>query len=578
MRALPLLCVAASLLAGCGQPDQPLPAPSADTTRSLDTGEVIGFVNATGGHSWLGIPFAAPPVGPLRWRAPHAAESWSGTRMAVSAGSPCIQFGSALGGVGKPGSRQGSEDCLFLNVHAPRLAGSDLQRSRLPVMVWVHGGGNTVGHGAFFDGSELATRREVLVVMINYRLGPFGWFRFPEGADVDPLDRSGNFANLDILAALRWVQRNAAAFGGDSANVTVFGESAGATNALALMVMPDAAGLFHRLIVQSLGFGFAELSGPDAPHAPERLLANMGIDPSEPDWQDSARALDPWAVYAAYGDINDEYNRVPSVFPDGEVVRSGDLRQLLATEGLHHEVPLLIGSNRDENKIFMAFDQKHSRKMLGLPVGLRDPEAYDREARYRALLWKADGVDSIADALASHGHPVYAYRWDWDEQGTAFGVMDVSRILGAAHALEIPFVMGNFDVGPRSSLLFHEGNEAGRLILSRQMMQYWTQFARSGRPGGGEEPDLPAWPAWPAEDPAQLMVLDTPEGGGLRVTSEKATREAIVRELDAEPLEPTARCELFSSVFRRLNDPWADAAYRNLANGQCNGSRLAPSN
>lgn len=576
MRALTLtILVAFTLLVGCEQAAKPMPAAAPDTLRRLTEGEVTGFINRAGGHSWLGIPFAAPPTGALRWRAPQPVSAWEDNRLALRAGSPCIQYGSALGGVGKPGSRQGSEDCLYLNVHAPRLSGEELGQSRLPVMVWIHGGGNTTGHGAFFDGSELATQREVLVVMINYRLGPFGWFRFPESADVDDLDRSGNFANLDILAALRWVQRNAAALGGDPANVTVFGESAGATNALALMVMPEAEGLFQRLIVQSLGFGFAELPAADSPHHPDRLLASMGVDTDQPGWLEAARALDPWTVYAAYGDINDEYNRVPSVFPDGVVVRQGDLRELLATEGLHHEVPVLIGTNRDENKIFMAFDERHSRKMFGLPMGLRDPEAYDREARYRSLLWKADGVDSIADALSSHGHAVFAYRWDWDEQGTAFGVMDVSRILGAAHGLEIPFVMGNFEVGPRSGLLFHEGNEAGRLALSRQMMQYWTQFARDGAPGGGQEPSLPLWPAWPGQGDARLMVLDTPSGGGLRATTDRVTRDAIVAELDTEPLEPVARCELFSAVFRRRHDPWADAAFRSLANGACSGSRLA---
>lgn len=576
MRALPLLfLLALTLLAGCEQPARPSPEAAPETTRLLDAGQVIGFVNAAGGHSWLGIPFASPPTGDLRWRAPQPVVGWQEKRLALQPGSPCIQFGSTLGGVGKPGSRQGSEDCLYLNVHAPRLGGSELQQSRLPVMVWIHGGGNTTGHGAFFDGSSLANQQEVLVIMINYRLGPFGWFRFPDSANVDDLDRSGNFANLDILAALRWVQRNATAFGGDPGKVTVFGESAGATNALALMVMPDAGGLFHRLIVQSLGFGFAELPAPGSPHAPESLLSTMGIDTGREDWLEAARNLDPWRVYAAYGDINEEYNRVPSVFPDGTVVRQGDLRELLATEGMHHEVPVLIGTNRDENKIFMAFDERHSRKVFGLPMGLRDPEGYDREARYRSLLWKADGVDAIADALASHGHAVFAYRWDWDEQGTAFGIMDVSRILGASHGLEIPFVMGNFDVGPRSELLFHGENATGRLALSRQMMQYWAQFARDGAPGGGQDPSLPVWPAWPADGSARLMVFDTPAGGGLQVSTEKVTRDSIVAAMDAEPLQPAARCELFRSVFRRQSDPWADAVHQRFAGGACTGPRLS---
>ena len=173
----------------------------AETLRTLDTGAVLGYANPFGGHTWLGIPFAAPPVGDLRWRAPRPPMAWPGTRNALLPGEPCLQYGSPLGGIGPAGSRQGSEDCLYLNVHAPKLTPTQSAGSKLPVMVWIHGGGNTIGAASVWEGGVLAEREGVLVVMINYRLGPMGWFVPPEGSTSDPLERSGNFGNLDTHEA-----------------------------------------------------------------------------------------------------------------------------------------------------------------------------------------------------------------------------------------------------------------------------------------------------------------------------------------------------------------------------------------
>ena len=575
------------------------PKPKADVTpgdsttlRVLDSGTVQGYANPFGGHTWLGIPFAAPPVGDLRWRPPQPVKAWQGVRNAVLPGEPCIQFGSPLGGVGTAGSRQGSEDCLYLNVYAPKLDAAQRAQRRLPVMVWIHGGGNTVGHAAFYEGGVLAARENVLVVMVNYRLGPFGWFVPPEGSTDDPLERSGNFGNLDNLAALRWVQRNAASFGGDPGNVTVFGESAGATNTLALLVSPLAEGLFQRIIVQSNAYGLAPPPKPDALTGYAQVLRRLlvatgkatdaaaadtlarGMSPT--DAASFLRSLDPWTVYAAFRRDDGDWQAFATVFGDGTVLRAGDLRDLLADPATHIDVPVVVGSNRDENKIFMAFDPRHVRTVGGIPVGLRDAEAYDREARYRALLWKADGVDDLASVLGRNGAPAYAYRWDWDEQGKAFGMVDLSRIIGAAHGLEIPFVLGHFDLGAQSSLLFDEDNEAPRLALSRVMMGYWAEFARSGRPGTAGLPGNPEWQPWRDEAGwTRLMLFDTPAGGGTRMVDERISRDEILARMDAEPLPAEQRCALFRSTFRMRRDPWADTAWKRLAGGQCRGERIS---
>ena len=566
------------------------------SSRSLDSGEVVGFANPAGGYSWLGIPFAAPPTGDLRWRAPQPVKAWSGPRNALLPGEPCTQYGSQLGGVGTPGSQQGSEDCLYVNVYSPKLSAGELTSRSLPVMVWIHGGGNTVGHGAFVDGGVLAAREQVVVVTINYRLGPFGWFVPPGNprlASHGPgdLDGSGNYGSLDVVAALRWVQRNARAFGGDPGNVTVFGESAGGTNALALLVTPAAEGLFHRLIVQSLGFGFSAIPNDDSPLSTaavlRRLLVTQGRAAdaaaaealaqrmSAEEQATFLRGVDPWALYEAYPRPGSEWDRIPSVFQDGVVIRRGDLAALLADPATHIDVPTVLGTNRDEPKIFMAFDPRLVRSAFGLPYALRDPANYEREARYRSLLWKADGVDSIAERLAAHGAPAYAYRWDWDEQGKAYGVIDLSMVVGAAHGLEIPFVFGFFDLGPRSELLFHERNEAGRLELSARMMSYWAEFAATGNPGRGRNAQAPQWLPWSADAAApRMMVFDTPAGGGIRMLPSNVSRDTVVAIMQDERLPDADHCQLFRATFRNRQDPWADAAWDRYAAGRCSGPRV----
>lgn len=596
MNLRPLLAAFGILCLGaCADvPETSSAAPDPATRVALaGQGPLIGTRNAAGGHSWLGIPFAAPPTGELRWRAPAPIEPWDETREALRAGSPCIQYGSPLGGVGEAGSRQGSEDCLYLNVYAPALEETARSSSRLPVMVWIHGGGNTVGHAAFYDGSVLAAREGVIVVTVNYRLGPFGWFMPPAGATDDPEEASGNYGNLDVLAALRWVQRHASAFGGDAENVTVFGESAGGTNALALLVMPAAQGLLDKMIIQSLGFGFSPIPQDDSPMSTrqilERLLVTSGRAASAADAPSVAssmspaaqlaflRSVDPWTVYGAYRPARSEWDRIPTVFQDGHVLRRGEVRDLLADPATHLDVPVILGTNRDEPKIFMAFDPRHVRRFAGLPVALRDPAGYDREARYRARLWTADGVDSIADRLAEHGAPAFAYRWDWDEQGEAFGLIDLSRIVGAAHGLEIPFVLGTFDLGPQSELLFHDANAPARLALSERMMAYWAQFARTGTPNADApaDPTFASWLPWaPGPTGARRLVFDTPSDGGIRMESGQLTRESVVAEMARETLSVSDRCALFQATFRNADDPWADAAWRNFQDGACVGTRL----
>jgi para-nitrobenzyl esterase len=228
-------------------------SPDPGTARDTTAGPVIGSGDAASTYAWLGIPFAAPPLADLRWRAPRPVEHWQETLEAIAFRDPCMQLSGPLDGLpDDSGAVVGSEDCLYLNIWSPR-AHSSADAEKLPVMVWIHGGGNTIGTANTYPASGLAGGEQVVVVTINYRLGFLGWMSHPalRMADRDALDASGNYANLDMIAALRWVQDNIANFGGDPGNVTIFGESAGGRNVYALLASPLAKGLFHRAISQS---------------------------------------------------------------------------------------------------------------------------------------------------------------------------------------------------------------------------------------------------------------------------------------------------------------------------------------
>ncbi len=266
-----VIAIAVLIVAGLAYvfwPKHKEPPPVADqsTLRQTPLGPVVGFVGAHGANVWLGIPYAAPPVGELRWKAPRPAQSWTAPRNALAIGNMCVQFPSLLSGAGRNPSKApvGNEDCLYLNIWAPPFSPADVptgDKAR-PVMFWIHGGGNSIGHGGSYSGARLATDHNLLVVTFNYRLGPFGWFSHPalRSADASAADNSGNYGLLDSIAALHWVRDNIAAFGGDPNNVTIFGESAGGGDVLALMASPLAKGLFQRAIVESGGLFVAPRS------------------------------------------------------------------------------------------------------------------------------------------------------------------------------------------------------------------------------------------------------------------------------------------------------------------------------
>lgn len=576
--------VAACGLVACARVERERAVVDPSSHRATRAGEVVGFIGRYGGHVWLGIPYAKPPVGELRWRAPQPADPWAGTRTALEFGSPCTQYASAFGGVttARPGTPVGSEDCLFLNIYAPRFAESDVPAGdqRLPVMVWIHGGGNTIGEAGFYNGGHLAAAHSAVVVTVHYRLGPFGWLRHAalRGGGTSEADRSGNYGTLDLIRALHWVRENISAFGGDPNNVTVFGESAGGTNVFSLLLSPAARGLFHRAIAQS---GDPRLTAPaeaerfsddaEPGHANSsneillRLLTKDGVARdrtaakarlaamSAAEVERYLRGKTNFEILAAYepwrgtGMID-----MPAVFADGAVLPQEDPLQLFARAGGYNAVPVVLGTTRDENKLFMYGDRRWVRRILWIIPRPRDARRYNLVAEYLAKMWKATGADEPAAAMrAAQGPSVFVYRFDWDEEPTVLGA-DLSILLGAAHAFEIPFVFGHFDLGREGNVIFTKQNQRAREDLAAQMMSYWVEFADRGAPGRGRGGGLPEWTPWDDSAPTapKAILFDTEAGGGVRMSSESVTEASVLAAVDSDPRLPTQRDKCM--VFREL--------------------------
>ena len=574
-------------LTACSEvPERAPRVPNADTLRSLPAGELVGLAAEYDSHAWLGIPFAEPPMGELRWKEPRVAPPWHGILEALEFGSPCIQLASPLGGVmdAAPGTPVGSEDCLTLNVWAPRFAPDEVPRgdARLPVMVWIHGGGNTVGHAGFYNGGHLAARHGMIVVAVQYRLGPFGWMRHAalRGEGTSAADRSGNYGILDQIRALEWIQANIEGFGGDPDRVTIFGESAGGRDVFMLLLSRQANGLFHRAIAQSGGTGtlapdlaenWSDAPIPGDPHSSNEILAKLLVADGTAVDREAARAylatLDDWEIagylrdqpafelLAPYRRSETDGIRTPQMFADGYVLPRQEALARFRRGG-YNDVPVILGTNRDENKLFLALDPRVAHRRFGLIPTAHDPVRFDAMTEHLARLWKATGADEPAQALQSHqAGRVWVYRFDWDEE-LSLPYVRLDRMLGASHGFEIPFVFGHFDLGPEAIGVFTPLNRSARKELSGRMMSYWAEFAHTGDPARGRDGSLPAWLPWDDSSPDahRYAILDTESDGGVRMGSEPMTVARVLEGVAADERLPDDRERCL--VYRELAD-WA---------------------
>lgn len=460
-------------------------APAADdTTVTTRYGQVRGTAGERA-DDYLGIPYAAPPVGGLRWKPPAAPARWTGVRDASAPGNPCMQTGSSTpwGDLAGPGTP--SEDCLYLNVHTP----AERSLRDRPVMVWIHGGGFTIGSGTFYDGGELAARGDVVVVTLNYRLGAFGYLAHPGLAGESADGISGNYGLLDQQAALRWVRQNIAAFGGDAGNVTVFGESAGGGSVCQHLVSPRATGLFDRAIAQS-GCGF--------PLPTQESQQRTGAT-----WADSLGCADVACLRGKpAGELltastSPTARWVPNV--DGRVV---PLQIADALEsGRFHRVPVLQGTTADEGRLTVASTYDLAGRRLTAaeyPVAVR--ALYGERADAILARYPLSDHGSPAEALGAiltdsqfsclqsrtarlmAGH-TRSYQYEFADRGAMDHLgLPVGFPLGAPHGSELRYVFGGVSGTPAQN------------AMASTMLGYWTNFARTGIPYAT---DAPRWNQYP---------------------------------------------------------------------------------
>ena len=451
--------------------------------------------SAAGIHAFRGIPFAQPPVGDLRWQAPTPAEPWPGVREALEFG-PCAIQSTLPGAVGELigiATHETSEDCLYLNVWTPAP-----DAAKRPVMVWIHGGGNTVGAGSQprVNGEHLARIGDVVVVTVNYRLGALGFLHAPE------FGASGNEALLDQAAALRWVRAEIEAFGGDPGNVTVFGQSAGGFDIAQLMAMPAAEGCFDRAVPMS-GSLIPAVPAEDAERTAAALAQEFG-------GFDKLRA-------ATAEQILECQSRIPGArwgpTLDGTVIAE-NAAEVLARGQFTRDMPLMIGHTRDEATLFTTFGQPTVERQRLLEAA-RDAFGDAEEA---VATYEQDRADSglrnapgdvlaaiatdrmfripaarTAECHLAHSSNVWMYRFDHESPA--------DPTLQSCHSLDIPFVWGTYDIEAMQRFC---GTGEAIANLSRSVMSRYLSFARNGNPN---TPDAPEWPTYDtANRPTMLFT------------------------------------------------------------------------
>jgi para-nitrobenzyl esterase len=543
MRSLTLLLAAVLALASAAAAQAPSPAAAAPVVVQTDKGPVQATARGAM-RSFFAIPYAAPPVGDLRWRAPAPAPAWTAPLARTASATPCLQTGrSPFRSLGE------KEDCLYLDVHTPVGPGP------FPVMVWIHGGAFTTGGAAVYADPSRLVAKGVIVVAMNYRLGALGFLAYPALRDAD--GASGDYGIMDQQAALRWVRANIAAFGGDPRNVTIFGESAGGFSVLTHLASPLSAGLFDKAIIESGAYGVAgqltqaEMEARSAA-AVDKALAAMGADAGPacaagPPTAACLRGLTEAAVKAhlmgAFGQAVG--NVVPSV--DGKVLPR-TIRDIFAA-GANTKVPVINGSNENENRLFVALTELAARFKAGPPnldpadrSFLITPADYAKAvqamaqetgvpaeaitSRYYPLANQgpdvalqpsfavaAAGTDStfacnganVSARIAAQGGKVWHYEFR-DQRalpivGTFMGRYDLSLPQAAAHGTELPYLFTMTDLA-----------DDGRRALADTMTTYWTNFAKSGDPNGAGAPP------WPPFAGGSFQALDETGAGGVKAT------------------------------------------------------------
>lgn len=549
-------------------PDTQLPDPDNPLLRETQSGLIEGVEDVFDTYSWRGVPFAAPPVGALRWQAPRDPQSWEDVLDTKAFPDICPQY--VMGETET--TIQGSEDCLYLNIWKPREEKAELR----PVYVWIHGGGNSIQmpFNSDLTGAKLAQRSDFVVVHFNYRLGPLGWFVHPALKNGDPEDDSGNYGTLDIIKVLQWIQDNIEGFGGDPDNVTIAGESAGGLNVMSMLISEKAKGLFHKGIAESGGPVVTTMKAGQT-HA-NMLLAKLLIndcliadESGMSAYLENTSAADVSAYLRSKSaqDFLKCYDvglggmiSAPNIFTDGTVIQADGFAGL-RRGNYANKVPMIIGTNTYEAKLFLYSDPAFESVATGQPsayliekYGDVTQEILDSQnelfgliTKYASDLMTASGVDGVAGKLAqvTDQPPVYTYQFNWGAAAApGEGVVPepFGFLLGACHGTEIEFFFGLTDEpdhlsGDKFENFYTQANSSGRVALQNAITDYIAAFVRTGDPNPAHS-DLPKWSPWKntfLKTPKKIIFDADLNEQTIKSTTEVKTAMGIMFQMMAEP-------------------------------------------
>ncbi|CAH0530371.1 carboxylesterase family protein [Vibrio hippocampi] len=549
MKKVIILSALLVVLTGCNNDDKDTSIDSnfqATTTVTTEYGTIQGIDDLDGSVlSWLGVGYAKPPVGDLRWKAPQEPDEFHDVIETKQFRDVALQLaGSEV---------IGSEDSLYLNIWRPN---SD--EANLPVLLFVHGGGNVTGSAQEFIGNKLALQTNSVVISISYRLGALGWFRHPllnsnsnSNNNSNELDQSGNFGLLDIIESLEWTNRNITYFGGDPENITLAGQSAGGTNVLAALISPLSQGLFEKLMVLSGGMTLSTVEqGNDRTiEAITKLVIENGEADSDEDALVWIEQHDDTLSYlkqqpaeklpGLYNSASLSMDGTAYLFQDGVVVPETGYDVI--ESGDYNQVPVILGSDKHEYSMFALLSDPavFTAFVTGTLFNSENSallDSYLKASKYGSMVYSAYNAEKNARKLVSYDGqpPVYGFRFSWGEQPDVVKEPFNSLYFSARHGADMDFITGHFSEAVNASLggaLYFEENELGRENLSKAMMDYIGAFLHSGSPNNGNNPH---WLSW-GKQHEQLLNLDADLNQTvINMTSEVYSKDEVLSLMQSE--------------------------------------------